>query len=252
MADVKTANGMSKNAFIQQLIILNCLSVPLRPVAIGLCGKSGRNAIFLCAVLLTATSASAQKTAQLLYDANELYSNGQFDKAAEKYKVVLNKEPDNATAHFNLASTFYKQNQFAEAQKEWAAVTGAGTGQQAQALYNQGVALAKQQKLEEAVEAFKAALKKDPADADCRYNLAKALEELKQKQKQPPPKEKNKKDPKQQQQKEQEEQPKPKPSKLNKQQVQQVLQMIRRKEKQVQQKVQNKEGGGIVQPEKDW
>ena len=59
---------------------------------------------------------------------------------------------------------------------------------------NQGVALMKQKKLEESINAWKNALKLDPNDLDARDNLQKALQELKSKPPPPPQKKDDKKD----------------------------------------------------------
>jgi Ca-activated chloride channel homolog len=215
---------------------------------------TNKKIISVFAALLMSLFITAQSARELLYEANKLYKKKEFDKAIEKYRACLEKDVQNHIARFNLGNALFKQQEFEQAQKAWeqAASNTTDAAEQARSLYNKGVALAKQQKLEEAIDAFKASLKKDPHDADCRYNLARALSELKKKQQQPPPpKPKNQKDPQQKQQPKKEEQPKPQKSKLNKQQVQQVLQMIRRKEKRVQQKVNNKQGG-VMQPQKDW
>jgi len=96
-------------------------------------------------------------------------------------------------------------------------------------LYNKGVALIKQQKLDESIDAWKNSLKLNPDDIDTRENLQKALLEKKNQAKQ-----KQKDEKKDQKKQDQKEQPKPQQSRLNKQQVEQLLKALTQKEKEVQ------------------
>jgi Ca-activated chloride channel homolog len=203
---------------------------------------------------ITACSAAAQSGRKLVYEGNGLYKKGDYSGAEKKYQQALKKNGNSREARFNLGNVQFRQGQYDEAVKTFETAAGETKEQQAMNLYNKGVALAKQDKLNDAVAAFREALKKNPADEDCRYNLALLMKKLKkqEEEKQKEPKKKN--DPKQKDNKKDPEpqKPKPQPSRLNKQQVQQVLQMIRRKEKTVQQKVNQQQTPGIVQKDKDW
>ena len=114
------------------------------------------------------------------------------------------------------------------------------------AYYNKGVVLSQQQKLEESIEAYKNALRQNPADNEARENLQKALLELKNKN---PPKKKDDKHDKTNKDQQQKKQPQ---SKLSPKEAEQRLKLLEQKEKEAQQRLQkekSKTGGG--QP-KDW
>ncbi len=129
-----------------------------------------------------------------------------------------------------------------------------------QSLYNKGVALAKQKKLQESIDSWKAALKLDAADSAARENLEKALMEQKQQQQQQNQQKKNQdqkkeqKDKKEQKKQDQQEQqqPKPQPSRLNKQQVEQLLKALQQRETDLQNKLNQNKVHTPNQPDKDW
>lgn len=87
---------------------------------------------------------------------------------------------------FNLGNAWYDQDSLARAQQayESAAAMAKGDQAQARAYHNLGNAQLRQRKFKEAVSAYKEALKRAPADADTRYNLAFAQKMLEQEQKQ--------------------------------------------------------------------
>ena len=110
--------------------------------------------------------------------------------------------------------------------------------------YNKGVAYIKEKKLQESIDAWKIALKLDPADEDARFNLQKALTEQKKGAS---------KDQKQQQQQQKQQQQKQKQNnKLDKKKIEQYLKSLEQKEQEVQRKFQESRARGVTQPEKDW
>lgn len=131
------------------------------------------------------------------------------------------------------------------------------------AYYNLGnIALADEQ-LDQAIAAYKSALRMNPADSDARYNLRiaqlKKQQQEQDKQDQNKDKDKDKQDQQQQQeqqdqqqdqQQQQQEQPQPQPS----QSSQQILQTMQNKENSTRKKAQEKEAraGGRPQTDKPW
>ena len=186
----------------------------------------------------------AQEVNVIVKDGNDAYKKGDYKNAAEFYKKVLGKDAKNSTAKFNLANALQKQSNFTDAEKyyeEAADVNDAGF--KAKALYNKGLSQVQQQKLTEAVEAFKQSLTLAPDDNDTRENLQRAINELKKKQ-QSQPQQQDKKD-----------QPKPKQDKNNnkkpnKEMMEQKFNELRDKEKQLQKMLQKKIN--MEQPDKDW
>ncbi len=128
-------------------------------------------------------------------------------------------------------------------------------------LYNKGVAMAKQKKLQESIDAWKAALKLDAADSEARENLEKALMDQKKQQQQQNQQKKNQdqkkdqkdnKDQKKNQDQQQQQQPKPQPSRLTKQQVDQLLKALQQRENDLQNKLNQNKVRTPIQPDKDW
>jgi tetratricopeptide (TPR) repeat protein len=117
------------------------------------------------------------------------------------------------------------------------------------AVYNKGVALTRQSKLQESIDAYKDALRLIPTDEEARQNLQKALNELKKQQQQQPKDDKKKQDKDKQKQKPND-QPQNK-SKLNEKQAERMLNSLRQEEKKLQQGMQKKNNTGGANS-KDW
>jgi Ca-activated chloride channel family protein len=219
-------------------------------------------AVFLGVMVMGfSLSSSAQKENALIRSGNRYYKKKQVDQSQQQYEAAVRKAPDNPTANYNLGNAQFRKNNYADAANSYNnTVEHAGTDKtmQEKGLYNKGVALIKQKKLEESIEAWKNALRLDAGDEDARENLQKALMQLKQQQQQQQ-QEKNKKDKEKKDQKnekkdqqEQPQQPKPQPSRLNKQQVEQYLKTLQQKEKEIQDKMNQSKAKAPNQPDKDW
>jgi len=187
--------------------------------------------------------AKSQPANNYIQKGNEAYRKADFDAAVENYKNALRKDPTNNTARFNLANALQKRNEIKEAQKNYdQVIEKSGVNSlKSESNYNKGIASLKEKDLQQAISSFKESLRENPSDDDARENLQKALNELKKQQQQNQPQNKNQ----QQQNPKQQKQPP-----LNKQMMQQKFNELRNQEKQLQQKLQNK--NSTVQPDKDW
>ena len=203
-------------------------------------------------------SSFAQGANSAVRSGNKLYKENNFQQSMAEYKKALSLKPDNPVANYNLGNAQFRTNQLDEAVNSYeATIKGSNeTPIREKAFYNKGVAFSKQQKLEESIDAWKNALKLDATDNEARENLQKALLEKKKQQ----PKEDEKKDKekkkdqdknKKQDKEKQSQQPEQPPSKLSKKQVEQLLQALAQREKEVQQKLQSKNTSPSRQ-EKDW
>ncbi len=183
---------------------------------------------------------------------NRYFKEGKYDKAEEAYKKALSKNPS-PVAQFNLGNTLYKKEKPEDAIKSFdeAAADAIEPQLKAKALYNKGVLYHKENKLTEAIDAYKQALRLTPDDAEIRKNLQLALRAKKQQEPQEQKKQKPKEQKPKEKKKEQPQQPKPQQSKLTKKQAEQYLKALEQKEKQLQEKMQKKTGVP-GQPEKDW
>jgi Ca-activated chloride channel family protein len=224
-------------------------------------------ALLLLITLSAARTASAQNANPDIRSGNRYYKQQQLDKSIQQYQSAVKKAPANPTANYNLGNAQFRKNDYDQAAKAYDATI---TNSQDKALkekgyYNKGVAMVKQKKLQESIDAWKQALKLNTDDTEARENLEKALSQQKQQQQQQQKDQqkdqkdqKDKKDEKknqdqqQQQQQQQQEQPKPQPSRLNKQQVEQLLKALEQKEKDLQNKMQQNKVRTPNQPDKDW
>ncbi|MHA4808268.1 VWA domain-containing protein [Flavitalea flava] len=210
--------------------------------------------------------ASAQKENALIRSGNRLYKKKQIDQSQKEYQEAVREAPDNAAANYNLGNAFFRKNNFEEAAKSYDASVqhSADNVVREKGFYNKGVAHIKQQKLAESIDSWKNALKLDPSDEEARENLQKALIELKkqqsqqqknqkdQKDKKDKKDQKDQKDEKKDQDQKKQQQPKPQPSRLNKQQVEQLLKALQQKENEAQEKMNQNKVKSSSQPEKDW
>jgi Ca-activated chloride channel homolog len=196
----------------------------------------------------------AQKNDAVIHKGNELYKQKNFEASQQEYNKVLTADPKNATASYNNGNAQFRGNKPDEAIQSYDNTIDNSKDKniREKAFYNKGVALSKQQKLQESIDAWKESLKLDDTDNEARENLEKALMEQKKQQEQQNNDNKDKKDKKQdQKQKQQEQKPQQQQSKLNKQQVEQLLKALQQKEKEIQQKMQ-KGSPSPNKPEKDW
>ena len=119
-------------------------------------------------------------------EGNKAFENKAFDEAEVNYKKATEQKPDGFEGWFNLGDALYKQQRFDEALVafEKSKETALTDEQKARALHNVGNIHTAQKNYQKAIEAYKQALRLNPNDDETRYNLAKALRELKQQQQQ--------------------------------------------------------------------
>lgn len=227
----------------------------------GSSSLSVKTTLLVLGIMAATLPASAQSGNAQLRSGNRFYKKKQIDQSVQQYQSAVQQAPDNPTANYNLGNAQFRKNNFNEAAHSYdAAVKNSSNDKpmQERGYYNKGVAMVKDKKLAESIEAWKQALKLDATDADARENLQKALIQLKQQQQQQQKKDqkkdqKDKNEQKQQQQQQQEQQqPKPQHSRLNKQQVEQLLKALEQKENDLQNKVKQNKQRVPNQPEKDW
>jgi len=203
-------------------------------------------------ILLFAFSlvASSQPLNRLVQKGNEFYKMGDFYQAQTQYEKALLKDQNNTIAQFNAGNALQKQKNFTNAAKMYQSVFDhtTDTALLAKSAYNKGIAEVKQNKLNEGINAFKDALRKNPLDNEARENLQKAVNELKKQNQQKPKSDPKKQEPPPEKKKEKkEEQPK---SNMNKEQAENLLSQLRQQEKHLQEL--QKEKIRQQTPSKDW
>jgi Ca-activated chloride channel family protein len=208
--------------------------------------------IFSGFAVLYSQNLFAQKENVLINQGNQLYKAKKFDESKQQYQKAVGVAPGNATANYNLGNAEFRKNSYDDASKSYNASVEHAPDKniQEKGYYNKGVALVKQQKTEESIDAWKNALKIDPNDEDARENLEKAL--LEKKSKQPKDQKNNQQQNKQKQNQQQQQQPQQPHSKLNKQQVEQLLKALQQRENDAQEKMNQNKSKSLSQPDKDW
>lgn len=204
--------------------------------------------LFLCSAI--SLQSYAQSGDASVKKGNDLYKKGDYANAELYYRKALIKEPGNVAAKFNLGNAMEKQKKGEDAAamfNDVVSAKSADTVMKAKAYYNKGLALAKDNKLQLAIDAFKQTLRLTPDDEQARENLQKAMNELKQQQQQNQ-KQNQQPQPQKQQQKPQQEKNN---SKLNQSQAEEMLGQLRDNEKQLQRQIQ-KGRSTPNQNKKDW
>lgn len=224
------------------------------------------------------TGAVAQDVERALREGNAAYRMDSVASAARAYERAAGDE----RGTFNLGNALYRQQQYDMARQrfESAAAMAHEPAAQAHAYHNLGNSMLELKKPEEAIKAYKEALKRDPSDEDTRYNLAYAQRLLHQQQQQQKKNDQNKDQQKQdqkdqdqqkkdqqkqdqqqqqdqqkqdQQQQDQQQAQRSKEGQIDKRDAERILDALNRQEKDVQDKVRAKRRVAVRVPiEKDW
>lgn len=132
--------------------------------------------LILVWVLLAGSLSAVAQTSprKLLRQGNKAYADSAFVEAETNYHKVIDMEPNNAKAHYNLGNAFLWQRKGDEAMKayETAAKIDDSKSLKGNAHHNMGVVLQSARQYGPAIEAYKEALRNNPGDDEARYNLA--------------------------------------------------------------------------------
>lgn len=204
--------------------------------------------VLTCILLFACVHAGAQRVTAIVEKGNQEYRKKQFGKAATEYDKALKKDAANLVARFNQGNAQQRLKKYKEAagSYETVAANSNDPAVKAKAYYNQGLAYVRQNKLPEAVEAFKQSLRLVPNDGDTRENLQKAMQELKlqQSSQSEQQEDKNKKKPKDKKQS------KPSGARMSKEEAEKMLNNLGKEEKNLQKEVQKKNQS--ARQLKDW
>lgn len=259
-----------------------------------------KNAIAYIVVMITffsfgqekemAQALALKKANDFVHEANQLINEDNFVSAEMEYRKAISEQPENVAGTYNLGNSYYKKGNFEEAlyRQQQAAKNAVSKVEKHKAFHNIGNILMQSKQCKEAVEAYKNALRNDPADDETRYNLALAKECAEQQQdenKDDQNKDEDKKDqdqkedqqdqkdnkdqadenkdqgdqnkdekgkPKEDQAKEDNQQ-QPRPQQLSPQQIKNLLEAMNNQEQKVQEKMNaEKQKGTPVKTAKDW
>ena len=218
-------------------------------------------------LMMVSATAFGQKTVRdYLRSGNKLYKDSTFVKAEVDYRKALELDPKSTDAMYNLGNALLMQQKAKDAMEQFEAASKVEKDKKklSQIYHNMGVILQSSKQYPQCIEAYKKALRNNPADDETRYNLALAQKLLKDQQqnqdqnKQQEQKQDKKDDDKEQQdqkkkdQQNQNQQQQQNQNQMSKQNAEQLLKAAMQDEKNVQDKV--KKGVRIQgrKLEKDW
>ena len=129
----------------------------------------------------------AQDDRQLIREGNKLYRSGQYAQAETTYRKALGKNAQNARASYNLGCALMKQGKTDEADKQFSLAASSPQADnvfRSKSYYNKGVMYQGKKDYQKAIDAYKNALRLNPADEHARKNLALCKRQQKQQQQQ--------------------------------------------------------------------
>ncbi len=222
---------------------------------------------------------NAQEERSLTREGNKYFDKEKYSDAEASYKKALEKKNNFPEAVFNLGDAMYKQGRYDDAAKQFQLSSKLLTDSilRARSYHNLGNCSMEKKEYEEAIKAYKQALRINPADKDTKYNLAYANAKLKDKQQnkqdkkdqkqnkdnKDDKKDQDKKDKKDQDKKDQkdksdkgdkqDQKPKKGTGEISKEQADKLLEALKAEEQKTQEKMQKK----MMKPqdaklEKDW
>jgi tetratricopeptide (TPR) repeat protein len=222
---------------------------------------------------------------------NAAYGTGQYDVANEAYEKAIEENPDYKEAIFNSGNALTRKSREimeaaqaienpeekesmvknaaeiskkAAAQFEKVAAVAESAEEKNKSNYNLGNARLLGGEIDPSIEAYKEALRNNPADDDARYNLAyaqwlKKQQEQQQQQNQDQQQDENQEQQEQQDQQEQEQQEnqqqeqQPQPQELSKEEAEKMLDAMMNQEKDLQDELNKKRHKAQrIKIEKDW
>lgn len=211
--------------------------------------------------LLLGQHLQAQEERKLIRKGTKQYESGKFLESEIEYRRALDKEQNSFEGNFNLGNALFKQEKADEALSQYQKVAEGerDPSKMAKIHHNIGNVHFAKQEYEKSIQAYKTALKQNPADDETRYNLIAAQKMLKKQQDQ-----QNKQDQKQEKQEKQQEQPKdqqeqkqdaqqqPNPSQMSKQDAERLLNAIQQDENELQEKLKKVNAAERAKIEKNW
>ena len=149
---------------------------------LSLFGSKKKSAATLL-LLFVAFTASAQTDRQYIREGNKQFRMGDYAKAEVSYRKAVEKNPKNPQAVYNLGNALMAQKKDSAAvqQFEQSAQIETNPMRKSAAYHNMGVICQTHKMYDEAIEAYKNALRNNPNDNETRYNLV-LCKHLKKKQ----------------------------------------------------------------------
>lgn len=144
-----------------------------------------RRAIFFILIMVPFLLYS-QEERRYIREGYKAYMEENYRDAEIGFRKAEEANRDSYIARYNTSAALYQQQQLEESGRRFAELMEetSDPSEQAKLLHNMGNVLVEGEQYNEAVEAYKRSLKLNPADEDTRYNLAYALEKLREQEQQ--------------------------------------------------------------------
>lgn len=135
--------------------------------------------IFMLPVLV-----HGQAERKYIRQGNKQYKEEVFDESEILYRKALEKEQQSYSGEFNLGDAMYKQEKFEDAARSFHKLAENQNDpiKLGELYHNMGNSFLKANQLEQSIEAYKHALRNNPADNETRHNLAYAQQMQQQQQ----------------------------------------------------------------------
>ena len=136
--------------------------------------KRNPKATAVLLLLLVSVGMQAQSDRQMIRQGNKQFRLGNSAEAEVFYRKAVEKNPRNPQANYNLGNALMLQRKDSAAVAQWESAAKIETNplRRAMAYHNMGVMCQQRKMFGEAIEAYKEALRNNPADDQTRYNLA--------------------------------------------------------------------------------
>jgi len=144
-----------------------------------------KSLIVLVSILITLPSL-AQQERKDIREGNKLFKSEKFNESEVAYRKAMESDINSVPGTFNLGDALYRQEKFEDASTQFNQVISNNVDKitKAQAFHNLGNSLLQAGELDDAIEAYKNALRNVPNDIETKYNLAYAQNLKKQQQEQ--------------------------------------------------------------------
>ena len=141
----------------------------------------GKKVLLFCLLAFLPFHIEAQTDRQLIREGNKLFRAGQYADAETRYRKAVEANKDNPQAIYNLGNALMAQKKDSAAVEEFqkAAKLEKNPLRKYQAFHNIGVICQTKQMFQDAITAYKEALRLNPHDDQTRYNLELCKRQLK-------------------------------------------------------------------------
>ena len=230
--------------------------------------KNLMNKILIILMIFCSKYSISQDKVKLLNKGNEFYQNNEFEKSEYYYKKALEKDNKYYKANINIGHSLFKQAQ--SLIENGNDTIGIDKLKESEAFYSNSIELTKNKKekaigyynlgnsqllsnqIDKSIESYKNSLRNEPNNLEAKHNLALAqsLQNQQQQQQQQDNQKEEKKD--NNPNTNNENSNNTKKENLSKEEINQILNALKRQEQEVQKDLEKKKINGKNKPLKDW